>query len=228
MKRVLLILCLLSASCASFHEEHYFQTLDPSGTPVNFFRVRVDGHGGLTNLRYISGYYDERAVDLYFNEVKPPSSGVNADIQPLFVNNQINPGTTEVIKPLDPGAHGALLMIFSSNPNAIADTIGQFAESQQVADALTNLVSRGPVREMRALVRTQAVRSTRLAATVGELTALFSGLPKAADVVVGDKARLDQGYLEILRSIAITLDGDGKFQSLDEAAQWFQAKRSAQ
>ena len=225
MRRLLLVLPLLFAACASFHEVHYFQSRDPGGNAVNFFRVRVDGRGGLTNLRYVSGFYDERAVDLYFNEVKPPTSGANADIQPLFVNNQINPGTTDVLKPLDPDAsHGALLMVFSSNPNAITDVIGQFAESQQVADALTNLVSRNEVKQLRAAAPGQAALSSRLAASGDELTALAGALPAAP--ASGDTVKLDRSCLEILRSIAITLGGDGKFQTPEEAAQWFQARRS--
>src|SRR4051812_49182226 len=102
---LLLTFCALAAGCASFHEEHYFQTADKSGTPLNFFRVRVDGNAGLTRLRYLSGYYDERAVDLYFNEVKSPGQGPDVDIQPLFLAGQKSPGTEEVIKPLEPTTH---------------------------------------------------------------------------------------------------------------------------
>src|SRR5437870_2376680 len=94
----LLSLLLLITGCASFHEEHYFVTKDRAGTPVNFFRVRVSGNTGLSRMRYVSGFYDERAVDLYFNEVKNNADNTPAlDIAPLFTSGQKNPGSDETI-----------------------------------------------------------------------------------------------------------------------------------
>ena len=166
MRIALPLVALMLASCASFHEQHYFQTTDSRGEPINYFRVRVDGSSGLSNMRYLSGFFDERAVDLYFNEVKPTSATPDtaANIEPLFQSNQKSPGTDTTIAGLEPTTHGALVMIFSSNPNAVADTIGQFAETQQVADALTNLVNRDRVRAARTSTRQQAIETKRLSA----------------------------------------------------------------
>lgn len=225
-KCLLPILCALATGCASFHEEHYFQTTDTGGTALNFFRVRVDGNAGLSRLRYLSGYYDERAVDLYFNEVKSPGQGSDVDIQPLFSAGQKSPGTEEVIKPLEPTSHGALVMIFSSNPNAVADTIGQFAETQQVADSLTNLFNRGNVRDARQSSSTMPARTARFTASAGELQALFDTLPLKTAAELAQKDAVRQTYLDVLRSVAITLGGDGKFANVSEAAAWIDAKRS--
>ena len=62
---------VLLSGCASFEEEHYFMTRDSeTGEPVNFFRLSVSGGSELSSSRYVSGYYDEAAVDLFFNEIR--------------------------------------------------------------------------------------------------------------------------------------------------------------
>ena len=231
MKRMAMLLLSLAllGGCAVFHEEHFVEVPTTSGGK-NYLRIRVDGHGGLTRLRYLSGYYDERAVDLYFNEVKSTPNQPDVDIAPIFAANQMNPGTQDLIRPLDPAAgHGALVMIFSSNPNAIADTIGQFAENQQVADAVTNLVNRRDVKSQRTSAATVAARSSRYAASAVELQSLADTLPSdRTAVTTADRASINRVYLNMLRSVAITLGGDGKFDDFGDAATWIAAKRSEQ
>lgn len=231
MRRIavgLLALALIGG-CATFHEEHFVQVPTTSGG-TNYLRIRVDGNGGLTKLRYLSGYYDERAVDLYFNEVKSTPNQPDVDIAPIFAANQTNPGSQDAIKPLDPTQpHGALLMIFSANPNAIADTIGQFAENQQVADAVTNLVNRRDVKSQRTSAATVAARSSRYAASAMELQSLADTLPSDRNAVTAsDRSSINRVYLNMLRSMAITLGGDGKFDDFGDAATWTAAKRIEQ
>src|SRR4029078_1016132 len=67
----LVLACSLLGACATLEETHYFASVDPqTDRTINIFRLRVKGDAGLTNARYLAGYYDERAVDLFFNEVK--------------------------------------------------------------------------------------------------------------------------------------------------------------
>jgi hypothetical protein len=231
--RVVYLLIPLLVGCATFQEEHYFVTKDTSGTPINFFRVRVHGNTGLSRMRYVSGFYDERAVDLYFNEVKNNTDNTpRVDIAPLFTSGQKNPGTDETLTPLTPApGHGALLMIFSSNPNSVANTIGQFAETQQTADAITNLVNHKQVEALRAQTRSQGPTTLRFTNAATELTTIISTLPDPTNIATtataSNKTQAQATSLNALRSIAITLGGDGNFATFADARTWFSAQRAA-
>lgn len=75
----LLAATLLVGCAATVQENHYFAAFKDGvdGAPreaVQFYRLRVDGDAQFTNARYLSGYYDERAVSLFFNELQGPNS----------------------------------------------------------------------------------------------------------------------------------------------------------
>lgn len=130
------------AGCTTFSQTYHFQSAPAANGVPNFFRVKVEGDAQLARARFLAGVYDERAVDLYFNELKASDK----DIRKLFEDNQKAPGESTVIKPLSPSrTRGTFVMIFSTNPKAVADTIGNFAESQVVADALTHLINQREV-----------------------------------------------------------------------------------
>src|SRR5438132_3275792 len=68
---ILVLAVFVSGCVTTFHEDHYFQSASSrSGHATNYFRLQVDGWAAFSSARYISGYYDERAVDLFFNEIK--------------------------------------------------------------------------------------------------------------------------------------------------------------
>ena len=139
-KIIFLIACSLIISCTAFKEDHYFQSVGrKNGKATNYFKLEVKGGAQLSQARYIAGYYDERAVDLYFNELKKVSNGEEF-IQPIFPDDLTEPGTNEIIGPLSPDDHkGAFVMILSTNARAISNAIGQFSDNQIIADAVTNL-----------------------------------------------------------------------------------------
>ena len=169
---------ILSGCFTTFREDHYFQSITKrDDKATNYFRLRVEGHAAFSSARYVAGYYDERAVDLFFNELKRVP-GEEANIRPIFPDTLVNPGTGEKITPLTPSKdHGAFVMILSTNAKAVADTIGSFAESQVVADAMTNLANRSEIRESaRQASRLQtSVRRSRAVQT--ELDSLFATVP---------------------------------------------------
>src|SRR5690348_14797035 len=76
---MLLVITFVSCGgCASgFEETHYFRskTRDARGIPVNYFRLQVTGGTMLSSSRYVSGYFDEAALDTYFNEFSQPDKG---------------------------------------------------------------------------------------------------------------------------------------------------------
>lgn len=213
---------LLLAGCVTtFHEDHFFQSSNSStGRATNYFRVRVDGQASLSTARYISGYYDERALDLFFNEVKPN------DTLKLFEADMTEPGTTEKIKPLSPDdQHGALLMVLSTNAKAVTDAIGQFAESQIVADSLTNLVNRRDILdEQRASARLKP-DIDRASAVSAELERLLAAVPTAA---APPMPATRDAYLRVLNAVAAALGSTQSFATLADADTWFKARVAAE
>lgn len=207
----------ISASgCAvTFKEDHYFQQLNTAGEVTNYYHLKVSGYGALSSARYVSGYYDERAVDLFFNELKVDQTTA-ASSQTLFKDDQKNPGSNEIIKPLDPSVHGAFVMILSTNASSVARTIGQFSENQIVADAITNLMNRDALLSKAERIRTTVNRGNATATELARLMGFVStdGTPDAA----ANKAAL----LRVLSTIATDVGGaPHAFASLDEAESWF-------
>src|SRR4051794_298126 len=75
---LIMLTAISLAGCASvFDEKHFFKSkaVDAQGQPVNYYRVEVKGTTMLSSSRYISGYFDESAVDRYFNECSQPACG---------------------------------------------------------------------------------------------------------------------------------------------------------
>ena len=217
-------LCVPAASCAlaiagctSFSQVYHFQS-QPSapGSPPNYFRVKVSGDAQTAKTRYVAGFYDERAVDLYFNETRS-STG---EIRPVFLDSQKIPGETTNVRPLTPeNAKGTFVMIFSTNPKAIADTIGAFAESQVVSDAVTNLLNRREVEAARLFSASQSTNDQAATAVNAELAAL---IPTAADLPASAPA-LKRTYLRTLEAIARQTGGPASFADFAAARAWLGA-----
>jgi hypothetical protein len=218
MKSSILITALASLSaCTSFSEDHFFQSRAVgTAKPTNYFRVRVSGSACLSAARFVSGYYDERAVDLFFNEIKL-AGGESTNVTKVFEDQQKDPGTDEVIKPLTPSAqNGTLVMLLSTNARAVADAIGQFAENQLVADAITNIANRDIVRQLREAEASPEFEHAQADAVAKELEALF-GLVKADQ----DAVSVERAYLRILGVIARSRGASVSFDDMAAARAWF-------
>jgi len=213
------ILLSVTWSCTTtFGENHYFQATDlKTGEVSNYYRLTVKGYAFMSSARYVSGFYDERAVDMFFNEMKiADTKSTDTTTGKIFVDQQIDPGTQTKITPLSPTeANGAFVMILSSNASSVTNTIGQFAENQIVADAVTNLANRDLV-----AAELRANQATALAAnaTAQELQKLFALVPSS------DKPTKDEtvkAYLRILNSISRAINPDqANFNKLEEAEAW--------
>jgi hypothetical protein len=216
MRHGLVLLALACAGgCVSFAEDHYYQSVTETGAPNNFFRLRVEGGATLSKARYVAGYYDERAVDLFFSEIKSD--------EPWFGAEPKEPGSKEAFKPLSPDeGHGAFVMIFSTSAKAVADTIGQFAENQLVADALTNLLNRSTVREAAATEAGLAADQARATALAKEIDGHFAD---ALQVDASKPTEVQEAYLRILNVIARELGSSQTFGKLEEARAWFDMQR---
>lgn len=233
--------CLALSGCAThFKEDHYFQLIDPKAkssdpaTPyavTNYFRLKVSGYAGLSSARYVSGYYDERAVDLFFNELKvatTPDPAPGAGVNGIFQDQLKAPGSDEIIKPLDPTSqHGAFVMILSTNASSVARTIGQFAENQIVADAITNLMHKDVLLSG---ANEAGITSERANASATELARLVGLIPSDGAPA---RSETESALVRVLSTIASDLAGAPQsFGTLNEADAWFAlrfaARRNAQ
>ena len=231
---VIAILFLLGLNaCAAFKETHLIKTVDQdSKKPINYFRLTVNGHAGLSAARYVAGCYDERAVDLFFNELRVSSTSSSTNLEPIFKDDLKSPGTDENIPVLDAcnsegENNGAFVMILSTNADAVANTIGAFAESQVVADSITNLLGADRLREAARLEAEIVTDQRRATAIDQELTALFNAVPSDTPP---DAIATEASYLAILNSITRALNTPQTFSSLQEADEWltgYSASRGA-
>ena len=222
-RAVLLATALAGSGCGTvIDEKHYFAAFanDPDGTrePVQFYRLKVDGSTHFSNTRYLTGYFDERAVSLFFNEIKAPPN------QKLFDDATKLPGEADVkLTPLTPSPeNGAFVLIMSTNADAVASTIGSFAESQVVADALTRIVNRDRVKVKGRSDANLAVRK----AEGGALAAQVEAQNKAAREA-GTGAQAAAAYLRALTTLARGLGYTGdEFAKTEQARDWFVAESS--
>jgi hypothetical protein len=224
-----MLLATLSACTTSFQEDHFYEVTQESGsTPLNknYFRIRIKGRAQLSSARYVSGYYDERAVDLFFNELKV-SDGTTVDKRPLFPADLVSPGTSTKVTPLEPGQYGAFVMVFSTNASAVTNAIGQFAQNQVVADAITNLVNQDTVRRLRGADPQPQFEQAQAKAVARELDALMALVPEYSPgppPKVGDKEATKRACLRILNLIARAGGAKVAFGEFEDAVKYFRAR----
>ncbi len=209
---------------ATVKENHYFAAFkDRAGEEreaVQFYRLSVKGDSHFANARYLTGYFDERAIALFFNELKSFGNASASNTHKLFDDGAKLPGADADTKltPLTPTPeNGAFVLIMSTNADAIASTIGSFAESQVVADALTRVLNKD-----RFLAKAQSDgRLTTLKAEGAALAAQVDAQAAAASAAASGKAAA-VSYRRALTALARGLGYTGpEFVSTKGAADWF-------
>ena len=228
---------LLLGGCASgVSETHYFSTIDKSsGAVVNVFRLKVSGTSGMTNARYLAGVYDERAIDLFFNEVKSTpldtaSAGAGADkffkfdcaaaVDANACKAVVDKNLATVPVGSSPQAGGAFMLLYSTNPDAIANTIGSFADNQDAVQSMMYLATRDTRQAAAKIAAEQPYSDKSRAGVMSELDTLIT----SAAAATTDDAREDL-YLAALRTIAVGIEPNAppRFADFDQARAWFAA-----
>jgi hypothetical protein len=131
----LFLIMTLSISCSSFSEVHYFK--DKVGivsgdkkTVSNYYKVKICGYSFLSSSRYVSGYFNQDAINLYFNEISQPVNGK------LFTNTAV---TNE--------DGNELVLVFSTNAKAITDQIGNISKNQSILNSMAQLTQKDKIIE---------------------------------------------------------------------------------
>lgn len=136
-KGILVISLVLSViSCSNIYEVHYFKDkVNQKSNYINsympnYYKVEISGYSFLSSSRYISGYFDQNAINTYFNEFTQPENG-NILKNNTFTNETGN----------------ELVLIFSTNAKAITNQIGSISKSQTVLNSLASIVEKGKTEE---------------------------------------------------------------------------------
>lgn len=134
---VLVMLVLSSIlSCSSIYEVHYFKDkVNQRSNYINsylpnYYKVEISGYSFLSSSRYVSGYFEQNAINTYFNEFAQPENGK------IFNNNIFTNETGN-----------ELVLIFSTNAKAITNQIGSISKSQTVLNSLASIVEKGKTEE---------------------------------------------------------------------------------
>ncbi|MBX2947199.1 MAG: hypothetical protein KF725_15315 [Cyclobacteriaceae bacterium] len=134
-----LAIVIMVAGCQSIREMHYFK--DKAGNPPNYYRLQIKGHAFLTSSRYLSGNFDEEAVNYYFGEIEQPQS-VKFESKQLD-SKQPNQG----IEPIGSDGKKFVLML-STNSDAISTAFGNFVESKETQLYLARIINRDKLIEL--------------------------------------------------------------------------------
>lgn len=201
---------LVATSCMNAHERHHFVVSDPESDSRNYFRVDVDAHAYLSSSRYLSGYFDDAAVDAYFGTFKQPADARFPATATAPAKPEGTAGETKLdVQPVDPALAGKrLVMLLSSNSDEIANQISAFADGKEASNLIGRLVSaRGSEASQGARQDLEIRRrEAQLLAASGD--AMLAGA-------------LDQDQLLAFANRAATAFGSSKhFADLDEARAW--------
>lgn len=198
--------CVLSG-CTRFKEVHYFR--DEAGSPDNYYRLEVKGHTLMTSARYVSGYFDEEAVNQYFSEFKQPEKG-------KFGVADSDSSKTADIEPLSGSRDGQqLVMILSSNSDAVASQLGSYTENQKTLDALVQLVNRDRILSAAEAKSNLVVQQTRgkILADLGDK--LIAGMNDEAS-----QPTVAASLLQYVNAIAAELGNERPFSNFEDANNW--------
>lgn len=135
-----------ATSCMSAHERHHFVVTDNESGARNYFRVEVEAHAYFSSSRYLSGYFDDTAVDAYFGTYKQPSEARFPAAGNLHASAETGSPPAKEPKlddqPVDPTLTGKrLVMLLSSNSDEIANQISAFADGKNASNLIGRLVS---------------------------------------------------------------------------------------
>lgn len=210
---LIIMLVFMSGCMSSFSENHFFKSEDAYGNPLNYYKLSVSGKNFLSTTRYLSGYFDEDAVNAYFDQFSQPEKG-------LF-NGSIKTGGDNV-KPLADGLkERKLVLLLSSNSDSIAQQIGQFANNEAIMTDLTRIIHMDHIKEAHSAQTAadyQEMRGKALS-DIGEK--VINGLAEDAD-----QATAEANLLFYANRLATEFGNTVPFNNLEAARTWIDYNRA--
>jgi hypothetical protein len=130
-----ILIMIMFASCSTIRDEHYFKDKVntnsdlPSKSVSNYYRVKIRGYSFLSSSRYLSGYFDQNAINLYFNEISQPENAK------LFSMTKKGKDSTVVTD--ETGKE--LVLVLSTNSKAFTNKIGGIVKNQTMLNSLAHI-----------------------------------------------------------------------------------------
>jgi hypothetical protein len=222
------------AGCSSINREtHYIKAVDSLNYPVNYFRVNVKGSTALSSSRYLSGYFPDSAVDIYFGQIPQPKdakfvpigteatstgSAPATDAKTAAVSTASASSTSATV--VGPPAGTKLVLLLSSRADAVADEISDIARNEELMRNITKLIYKDELRASQDASYDQQITRSRLDAllTIGD-----SSIANLSDKATADVAATR--LLLFVNQLAFHFGNQSPFTSLDEAAAWYDRNR---
>lgn len=211
---VALGIAVLTISCQSIREMHYFR--DRAGNPPNYYRLQIRGHAFLTSSRYLSGNFDEEAVNYYFGEIAQPKDAK------FETNKPTQPSSQGIVPVGAEGENKKFVLLLSSNSDAISSAFGNFVESKETQKELARILNRDKLNELeevRAGETTEKKKRDKMTA-LGE-----SYINSVTDVEPSASIRIK--LLAYLNATAEYFGSPQNFTDLATADKWFKENRSS-
>jgi hypothetical protein len=185
---VLLLSTLIMSGCQSAKELHYFKSGE------NYYRLRINESSFASKARYLSGYFDEKAVEKYFSEMSQPDSGKFVE----WVSSQ--------------GRGSQLVMILSTNSTSIAEQIGQLASNEELLENVAMLANKDKI-----------TQSKVSANEMSELIKLKENIITAGDAYFpsADTNNIKNNIKDFLDNMRLNGKGKLSIQTLEQTASKF-------
>lgn len=152
---VLIIHFFAFISCSSIYEVHYFK--DKIGTRSgeraklipNYYKVEISGYSFLSSSRYVSGYFDQNAINLYFNEFSQPENGkLFGSESSESIESTTDSGKKANGENLLTTENGnELVLVFSTNAKAVTDQIGNISKNQSILNSMASITQKDKIEE---------------------------------------------------------------------------------
>jgi len=232
----------LTACGMTVKEKHYLVAYDErEGTITDYYRVNVRASARLSNAHYTAGIYDERALDLMFNEIRSAGDDSRPDrslrsISQATGNCNQTDNTPETSDDANNNKYeevegicvenGEFAFILSTDAAAIANTISSFAQSEALATSIYRLANKDLLREAESVEATTAVHQAigkaftrRLESYLQQAASLASRLSEPGSEETPEDVQ--KVLLAMLSSIARELGKPGSFDTIAQAETFF-------
>lgn len=202
---------LILSSCQSSKELHFFKQ------DKNYYRLKINEHAFLSSSRYISGYYDEHALDNYFGEIYRKTADTNGNFQSLNVDGTAKRGSDSVnVKP----DNTKLMFILSTDAKALSDQIGSFAQNEQTLEILARLSNKEVIKQNQELKNniSEITQHGQLISSFG--TGVFTRIDTSA-VTRADSGNVSKEILALLNYIGAINGVRIPFTTIKDAYNWY-------
>jgi hypothetical protein len=185
-------------SCQSSKEIHYFSEGD------NYYRLKIKQHAFLSSSRYISGYFEPYAIDKFFGEMtRPDSAKIASDAKVKAIDSQ------------GKQISGDLVMVLSTNADAVTKEIGGIAENEQLFSIISTMANKDELIKIKGL-------ENKLQTVLTELGNQASDIDLTIESLKGEltaKAKTDE-LVRYLNNVAVNNNNLSGVKKLEDIESW--------